>query len=165
MRWKIIFSFLICLFLFLLQQFLASGPFLINVFAALAVFLSLKQAPDRVWYLLWAGLILDAAYGSWGINLLSLLLLNWLFNRLLAQVSIFNVFARLWLILGGLLVFLLLNLALAQASVLVSGGVSAYRFSLGLADLANYLLANGLLVVFLLLVFRKKTKSFGYEAF
>jgi len=36
MRWKIISSFIICLLLFLLQQFLASGPLLINVFAALA---------------------------------------------------------------------------------------------------------------------------------
>ena len=162
---RIVFSLLISLSLFLLQQFLAPNLLMINVFAVLVIFLSLKQLPNRIWYVFFSGLLLDIAYGSWGVNLLSLFLLYYLFNLFTGQISVFSYWARILLIMGGLLVYLLLNLVLTQILDVIFNSFEHYSFALSPADILNYLITNSLLAILLLLIFRKKSRELSYETF
>ena len=162
---RLLITFLISLILFLLQQFLISSPLIINVFVILIAWLSLKQSANRWLYAFWAGLLLDLAYGTLGINLLSFFFLVYLFNIFTSQVSVYNLIARLALITGGVLFFLLINYSLSWFFNLIFASFEHYSFFLSFSDLMNYILTNSLLAILLLLIFRKKSIEISYETF
>ena len=85
---KVIATFIISLAVFLLQSFFSGWPIIINLFVVLIVWLSLKRSYLRWFYAWWGGLLLDLAYGTFGVNLLSLLLLIVLLDLLLPKFPV-----------------------------------------------------------------------------
>ncbi len=162
---KVIATFIISLAVFLLQSFFSGWPIIINLFVVLIVWLSLKRSYLRWFYAWWGGLLLDLAYGTFGVNLLSLLLLIVLLDLFTSQISSYNFFAKFLSTMGGILSSLLINYFITIAFSLFFTSVAFYSFNLSIINLINYFVINSLLVILLSSVFDKKAVKINYETF
>lgn len=139
---KTVIIFFIALVIFLGEQFLSGMRLPLNIFMAIALSLSLARFQLRWPLAILGGFLLDTAYGTYGINLLTLLVIVGLVSIMVKIISLNNIWACSFLIIGGVTASLLLPYGLTLIISLFAKGFSQYIIFLTFSQILIYLIVN-----------------------
>ena len=153
---KVLAIFLIGLALFLFQQFLMGVKFPLNIFVIITITLSLVQFPARLPLIILGGVLLDIAYGTYGVNLLTLLILAGIINFFNFYISLDNFWAILILVSGSVIFSLFLYFGLTIIFKLFNSIFNQYFVSLSLLDILFYIVINSLTILIVFLLFKNR---------
>ncbi|PIT90763.1 MAG: hypothetical protein COU22_00325 [Candidatus Komeilibacteria bacterium CG10_big_fil_rev_8_21_14_0_10_41_13] len=162
---KILAVVIICLGLFFLEQFLLPLNLQINLSVIAVSLFALLKFKLRWPVVIIYGLILDFFYGSLIVHLLSLSLMVLVLDFLISRLTILNLSARLFLVVGGVSLNLFFNYLIGLAMKVFWPAQFWPLIALDDLRLLSYLIFNSLIIWLLFIIFKRQFKEKGYEIF
>ena len=162
---KIVFILLISLILFLVDQFFLGLRLNLSIFVIAVILFSLFNIKLRWPIIIVGGFILDLMYGTFFVNLLSLISVLLVMDIFSRRITIVNFVARTFLVIGGVILSLIFNLIFSWFLKLFVSSTFDPILHMSSVGIFSYIFLNVLVIWVLFLIFRKQLIQRGYEVF